>query len=174
LLILDLDETLVFASERPLVREPESLVGPYFVYLRPYLHDFLVEMTKYFDLAVWSSSSPDYAHAIVNRVFPLQRKLKFVWGRDRCIQRFDGEWQRPYYVKDLKKVQRQGYDLKRILVVDDTPKKYERHYGNVIYVPEFLGDQTDFVLPRLGKYLASLAETVNVRVVEKRNWMLYY
>ena len=41
LLILDLDETLIFATERPLTREADFRVGPYHVYGRPGLADFL-------------------------------------------------------------------------------------------------------------------------------------
>ncbi len=171
LLILDLDETLLFASERPLDHEPDHVVGPYFVYQRPHLHEFLIHVAEHFDLAVWSSSSPDYAAAIVHCIFPSRLELQFVWGRDRCVPRYDGEKQTYYYVKDLKKVERRGYDVQRILVVDDTPQKCERNYGNAVYVPEFIGDGTDKVLQRLGPYLVKLARATNVRTIEKRNWM---
>ena len=133
LLILDIDETLLYASEKRLDREPNCRVGSYFVYVRPYLHEFLQCCQKHFRLAVWSSSSTYYLSAIVTAIFPDEMKLEFVWSRERCIQRFDGELQETYFVKDLKKVQRMGFDLDRILVVDDTPKKVERNFGNAIY-----------------------------------------
>jgi len=173
LLILDLDETLIYASEKLLDREPEHRVGPYFVYHRPHLHAFLLNLAEHFDLAVWSSSSPDYAHAIVQTVFPSQLDLKFVWGRDRCVRRYDGERQTTYYVKDLRKVARHGYDLHRVLIVDDTPQKCERNYGNAVYVPEYLGDSNDVILQSLATYLVTLAKAPNVRIIEKRNWKRY-
>lgn len=116
------------------------------------------------------SSTLDYARAIVALLFPPHIALKFVWGRNRCVQRYDGEWQANYYVKDLRKVKRLGYDLRRVLIVDDTPQKCERNYGNAVYVPEYLGDESDVVLMRLASYLATLASTGDVRKVEKRNW----
>lgn len=170
LLILDLDETLVYASERLLDREPDHLVGPYFVYHRPHLHEFLINTAEHFDLAVWSSSSTDYANAIVHLAFPSQVELRFVWGRDRCVLRYDGEKQTTYYVKDLRKVERHGYDLQRVLIVDDTPQKCERNYGNAVYVPEFFGDPNDTILQPLAAYLVTLANATNVRIIEKRNW----
>jgi len=127
-----------------------------------------------FDLAVWSSSSPDYAAAIASVVLPAGLDLKFVWGRDRCVQRFDGEQQAVYYVKDLRKVERQGYDLNQILIADDTPQKCARNYGNAVYVRPFLGDPNDTELERLAGYLKSLASCKNVRSIEKRNWRLHY
>lgn len=174
LLIIDLDETLVFASERPLSHAPDHLVGPYFVYRRPYLQEFLTDVAQYFDLAVWSSSSIDYAQAISHSIFPSHLNLRFVWGRDRCVQRYDGEMQSIYYVKDLKKVERHGYDRNRILIVDDTPQKCERNYGNAVYVSAFFGDRSDAELQRLTCYLQSLASLTNVRNVEKRNWKTNY
>lgn len=171
LLILDLDETLVFASEKPLDRAPELRVGPYFVYRRPCVDEFLCSVAEHFQLAVWSSSSLDYARAIVALVFPPRIELKFVWGRDRCVQRYDGEWQANYYVKDLQKVKRLGYDLRRVLIVDDTPQKCERNYGNAVYVTEFTGDRDDRVLMSLETYLITLSAIANIRSIEKRNWM---
>ena len=56
------------------------------------------------------------------------------WGRERCTRRIDPEWREEYYVKDLKKIERQGYDLDRVLIVEDTPSKVGRNYGNAIYV----------------------------------------
>jgi NLI interacting factor-like phosphatase len=41
LLILDLDETLIYATEEPLQRVPDFIIGPYAVYRRPYLTEFL-------------------------------------------------------------------------------------------------------------------------------------
>lgn len=36
-----------------------------------------------------------------------------------------------YRVKDLKTIRRVGYELERVIVVDDTAKKHERNYGNL-------------------------------------------
>ncbi len=170
LLILDIDETLLYASEKRLERDPEFRVGQYFVYVRPYLREFLRHCEKHFQLAIWSSSSADYLSAIVEKVLPRDLKLEFVWSRERCIQRFNGETQELYYVKDLKKVSRKGYQLDRVLIVDDSPEKVERNYGNAIYVRPFLGAADDSELGDLGLYLKSVSQLTNVRCIEKRNW----
>lgn len=80
LLILDVDETLVFANEKPLAdREPDFQVGPYVVYRRPFLSEFLTTVTGWFDLAVWSSASGSYVHGIVAAIFA-NASLHFVWS----------------------------------------------------------------------------------------------
>lgn len=43
--------------------------------------------------------------------------------------RYHPELQERFYVKDLKKVRRLGYQLERSLVVDDSPEKVRCSYG---------------------------------------------
>lgn len=76
LLILDLDETLIFANEEPLGRSHDFVVGPYSVYRRPYLAQFLDSCSACFRLAVWSSASDDYVRAVVGRILPPGIELK--------------------------------------------------------------------------------------------------
>ena len=64
LLILDLDETLLFSTEEDPGCGPVFRAGPYFTRLRPYLSDFIQTTSTAYDLAIWSSSSRDYAKAI--------------------------------------------------------------------------------------------------------------
>jgi hypothetical protein len=74
------------------------------------------------------------------------------------------------YLKVLKKVRNKGYRLERMLIVDDTPSKARRNYGNVIYPKEYLGDSGDNELLLLFKYLMKIKDVENVRTIEKRNW----
>lgn len=170
LLILDLDETLIHAADRPLAAPQDFMAGPYFVYRRPFLDDFISQVAEGFQLAVWSSSTADYIAAITPQIVPKHVTLQFEWSRTRCIQRYHPEWQDMYWVKDLRKVQRRGYDLSRTLMVDDTPSKLERNYGNAVYISSFEGDPADRELQRLGPYLLSLVDCTDFRTIEKRDW----
>lgn len=181
LLILDLDETLVYATEEALDYAPDFEVFGYSVYQRPFLLDFLHQVQPHFLLAAWSSASDDYVEAIVSQIFSEDFHLEFVWGRSRCSYKrniqvdeygyFNGDYFNHYhYTKPLKKLKRQGFDLNRILIVDDTPHKAKDNYGNVIYPKMFEGDQSDDELKYLGKYLLGLKDDKNVRRIEKRNW----
>lgn len=172
LVVLDLDETLVRATGNPTLDPPDFMFEAYRVRARPGLADFLRETSRFADLAVWSAGSDVYVREIVGKVVPPEVALRFVWGRSRCTRRYDTEHFEEYWVKDLKKVKRLGYALERILLVDDSPEKVERHYGNHVRIEPFYGDLNDRVLPRLSVYLAGLAEVANVRAVEKRGWHL--
>src|SRR5688572_23634095 len=89
LLILDLDETLIYATTDALERPAEFRCGPYQVYLRPHLETFLRAMSQHFQLAVWTSGTDDYAAAIAARILPADLPgFRFVWGRSRCRYRW--------------------------------------------------------------------------------------
>ncbi|MBE9042621.1 HAD family hydrolase [Oscillatoriales cyanobacterium LEGE 11467] len=131
LLILDLDETLIFSTEIPL-EYPECFKVPnYYVYLRPNFKYFIEYCFDNFEVAVWTASSRDYADEIIDRIFPDRHKLVFLWSNDRCTLKF--HWQTGDYefIKDLKKVKKRGYPLEKILFVDDRPENLIRQYSNL-------------------------------------------
>ena len=170
LLILDLDETLIYGSETRLHRDADFAVGPFHVYKRPGVDNFLVTVNRYYDLAIWSSASGDYVHGMATALKPNVREWKFVWSRSRCVQRKHPETFETIPIKDLRKAARQGYALERILIVDDTREKVARNYGNAIYVPEFTGSEDDRELQQLARYLVHLHAEPNFRKIEKRGW----
>lgn len=181
LLILDIDETLVHATETALNRTADFKVFDYHVYKRPYLDDFLEKIKDDFLLAIWSSASDDYVEEIVQQIIPAHINLAFVWGRSRCTYQrnlqiddfgyYDSNAQNHYhYIKLLKKLKRKNYALNRILIVDDSPHKSKANYGNAIYPIAYNGESTDDELKYLADYLKSLKDKTNVRSIEKRNW----
>lgn len=183
LLILDIDETLIHATSQPFDYDPAFKIFDYHIYQRPYLLDFFEEIKDEFLIGLWSSASDDYVEAIPKNIIPEFIQLEFIWGRSRCTYRrniqinddgyYDSNPLNHYhYIKPLKKLKRHGYDLNRILIVDDSPHKSKDNYGNAIYLNPFIGDQNDTELRLLSKYLQLLKNKENVRYIEKRNWQL--
>ena len=170
LLVLDLDETLVFATEEQLDIPMSAKVGEYFVYDRPHVHEFLAFCLKEFRVGVWTSSTEAYAEEIVEHLFGDESSLEFVWARSRCTMKFDHHEHTYLHVKNLKKVKKLGFNLEEILVVDDTPQKWTQQYGNLVQVSEFEGDFDDTELLDLMPYLEILKSVPNVRKIEKRGW----
>jgi carboxy-terminal domain RNA polymerase II polypeptide A small phosphatase len=170
LLVLDLDETLIHATEVCNSRPPDHVVFQYGVYLRPGLGKFLEHVANVFRVAVWTSSSLDYAEQVCALIFAEPARLDFLWARDRCTVRHDWERQTSCYAKRLRKLRRYGYDLKRVLVVDDSPEKHTHNYGNLVRIAPFCGDPADVELAHLARYLSHLSTQPNVRCIEKRGW----
>jgi TFIIF-interacting CTD phosphatase-like protein len=170
LLILDLDECLIHAHESPLDRPGDFLVGPYHVYKRPHVDQFLTTASQWYQMAIWSSGSTDYVQAIVSQLKPAAFGCQFVWGRERCTRRYDHDVGEEAFIKDLKKVKRLGFSLEKILFVDDTHSKLARNYGNAIYIPPFEGAFDDEELLKLLRYLETIRDVENFRLLEKRGW----
>src|SRR5690348_10887473 len=118
LLILDLDETLVYGTEKQLPRAPDFCVAHFFIYRRPHLPAFLDYCFADFDVAVWTSASRSYASEVVAQTFG-ERELRFFWSAERCTQRTDLDTHDRCSVKDLRKVRKLGIPLEQVLVVDD-------------------------------------------------------
>ncbi|MEN6449157.1 MAG: HAD family hydrolase [Thermoguttaceae bacterium] len=168
-MILDMDETLIHATGR-LLDSPDFTVGAYNVYRRPHLDEFLTTCSEFYDLAIWSSGGSDYVQAVVANIIPPNIQPVFIWCRDRCTRRTNPETQDQCFLKDLKKVKREGFDLDRVLIVEDTAENVQRNYGNALYVTSYVGQAGDMELLLLGQYLASIHAVQNVRKLEKRGW----
>ncbi|MBC8000008.1 MAG: HAD family hydrolase [Leptolyngbya sp.] len=173
LLVLDLDETLVHAVEKDKALADLShdfSTQEYLVYTRPHLAEFLSRMWKLYDLAVWSAAGTQYVNRVVEVVWKDLPQPLFVFSGERCTRRFDHESMQPYYIKDLKKVRKRGFDARRILIVDDLEHNSQRNFGNAVYVREFNGEVDDNELLLLAAYLESIAGKENFRAFEKRHW----
>jgi len=180
LVILDVDQTLIFATKETLIRPPDFEVFNYVVYKRPNLNEFITRLEKSYEIAIWSSAGNDYVNSIIEQL-ELNVKIQFIWGRNEATQKRQlndyyetGNDTEYYYVKPLKKVKRKGYDLERILIIDDSPHKSKLNYGNAIYPKPYKGETEDNELLKLIDYLESIKDEPNFRKIEKRNWNRNY
>lgn len=171
LLVLDLDETLIHATETMLSREADFRVGHLYVYKRPQVHKFISSVLKGYRVAVWTASDAVYAATIVSKLFPAN-SLEFVLSRQHCTLSHNWDTREDQWIKKVKRLKRRGYSVDSIVAVDDTASGYARSYGNLIVVQAFIGDPHDNELMLLATYLDHLVTVPNVRSVEKRNWRL--
>ena len=98
-----------------------------------------------------------------------EKNVSILLSREDCVQTRDLNTDEIVWIKDLKKLKRKGYCLDNILVIDDSPEKLQRNYGNLIRIKPFYGDADDELL-LLQKYLETILHEVNFRKIEKRNW----
>lgn len=146
LVIFDLDETLVHATEVPLSHARDFQLGRYFVYVRPFASELIKVSASRFDIAVWSSSSQQYVEAVSTALFGQSAPLKFLWSVSRCVQKADPKSRGYVYVKDLRRVMKHGYTVDQIIMLDDSPEKLQRQPAQHLCVPAFLGDPDDRAL----------------------------
>ena len=178
LLVLDVDETLIHSVTKKdafeLTSKPDFSIldGDYVVFTRPNVEQFLSDISKIYDLAIWSSATDDYLAAILTKITPKEVEYEFIWGRNRCTERYNSESQKPYHEKHLNKIK--SHSLDKILIVDDSVEKARANYGNLIPIKAFVTDKNDKVLVKLYQYLVSLKNVNDVRKIEKRSWSMSF
>ena len=178
LIIFDLDETLLHATrERLQGREEHARYKEYYLYKRPYLDELLVECSKSYRLAIWSSAIDKYVQGIVKEVIPDTIQLEFVWSRSDCwIKVGRGEDQhglsikKYLYIKSLEKVRRKGYLLDHLLIIDDSSHKVKDNTGKFLIINPFKGDPDDRELESLAAYLRHLSGQTTFSSVRNDSW----
>ena len=133
-LVLDLDETLIHYSQ-------SSQGGQ--VLLRPFVHKFLKEMGKYYEIIIFTAAQQDYADWILNRLDK---------GKDISYRLYR---QHTYLHKqvNIKNLDRLGRDIKKTIIIDNIADNYQLQPHNGIDIKTWTGDPDDTVLEDLIPYL---------------------
>ena len=157
LLVLDLDETLVYSNTTPMegwdfAREIDGF--KFWIKKRPGLDLFLQKVVLLYDLAIWSAGGDGYVKSTIKAIAP-DIPFVFIWSSNRCTRKYTPfsdhdhpEYERGYYmIKDLKKIRRGNFGLWwnrwNIVVVDDKWETYQRNRGNAIAIGEYNGEKDD-------------------------------
>jgi RNA polymerase II subunit A small phosphatase-like protein len=164
LIVFDLDETLVHATEVPLPSLDAFRVGPYFVYIRPFASELIRFCVSHFEVAVWSSSSERYVEAVTEKLFGTSYPVAFSWAVSKCVQKVDPKSNGYVYIKDLRKVLKHGYAADEIIMIDDSPEKLQRQPTRHLCLPAFTGDPLDTELLGVIERVKTMAEIQSITV----------
>lgn len=80
LLVLDIDETLIFGSAEKLDEPFDFRVFNYFIYQRPYLKEFFEKIKDHFLIALWSSADDEYVEEIAKKIIPKKYRIRIYLG----------------------------------------------------------------------------------------------
>jgi len=159
-LVLDLDETLVHSSFKPIPNpdfivpvEIEDQVHKVYVAKRPWVDKFMKEMGPYFEVVVFTASLSKYADPVLD-LLDIHKVVRSRLFREACSN-YKGN-----YVKDLNKL---GRDLKNTIIIDNSPSSYLFHPENAVPVESWFDDEADTELDELIPFLKELSKTDNVR-----------
>ncbi|KAF7301646.1 FCP1-like proteiny domain-containing protein [Mycena indigotica] len=176
-LVLDLDETLIHSTSRPLPstrsgffglggnkssgRMVEVVLGGhttlYHVYKRPFADFFLRTVSGWYTLVIFTASMQEYADPIIDWLDAGRGILAHRLFRDSCTQLPNGS-----YTKDLSVV---DSDLSRVCLIDNSPISYRVNEANGIPIEGWTHDPSDEALLDLLPFLDSLRFTSDVRRV---------
>ncbi|KAF9055139.1 NIF-domain-containing protein [Hymenopellis radicata] len=182
-LVLDLDETLIHSTSRPM---PSSSTGSgffglgaltrqkqgpghvvevvlggrstlYHVYKRPFVDFFLRTVSGWYTLVIFTASMQEYADPVIDWLDQGRGILTNRLFRDSCTQLPNGT-----YTKDLSVVEN---DLARVCLIDNSPVSYRVNEANGIPIEGWTHDPSDEALLDLLPVLDSLRFTSDVRRV---------
>ena len=145
-LILDLNETLVHFQ----IRQEDNT--EYVIKIRPGLSDFLENLSKYYELIVFTGSTREHANIIIDAIEGEKDKIYFNYRlyRNHMII-IDNE-----FVKDLNRI---GRPLDKIIIVDNRPQNFRLQKENGICIKSFYGeDNNDMNLINLKNILIKIAQ----------------
>lgn len=170
-LILDLDETLIHsmfeknkASDIKIaIHITKNSIVEISINIRPYALTFLEEMSKIFEVVIFSSSQQSYANAILNVMDPDNKFITFRIFRDNCVIAEDGS-----LIKDLRILANR--DLKDIIIVDNSLLSYVWQCENAIPIIPFFDDKNDQELLKLGKFLEEEVNQLDDVRLELKRW----
>ncbi|KAI0630230.1 NIF-domain-containing protein [Trametes polyzona] len=159
-LVLDLDETLVHSSLRP-VNSPDYIVPVeiesywhnFYVLKRPGVDDFLKRMGEIYEVVVFTASLAKYADPVLDRLDPTKSVAHRLF-RESCFNH------RGNYVKDLSQL---GRPVKDTIILDNSPASYIFHPHNAVPVSSWFNDPHDTELMDLCPFLSDLVHVDDVR-----------
>lgn len=130
-------------------------------FVRPYLFEFLNEMSQYFEIMIFTASTKDYADLILNIIDPNNRYIKARYYRESTsIMGME-------VVKDLTKIKK---DLSKIILIDNLSCNFRLQPNNGIHIKTWTDDIWDRQLLYLAKILKNLIylQTNDFRVEVKK------
>ncbi|KJH44454.1 Dullard-like phosphatase domain protein [Dictyocaulus viviparus] len=165
-LIIDLDETLVHSSFKP-VKNPDfvipveidGVVHQVYVLKRPYVDEFLARIGDRYECVLFTASLAKYADPVAD-LLDKRGVFRSRLFREACV------YHKGNYVKDLAKL---GRDLHKVLIIDNSPASYAFHPENAIPVPTWWDDPSDVELLDILPLLDRLEKVESIYEVLKND-----
>jgi len=153
-LVLDLDETLVHSSFKPVECdfvvpvEIEDQIYKVYVAKRPYVDEFMKRCGELFETVVFTASLAKYADPVLD-LLDIHKVVDWRLFRESCSP-FKGS-----YIKDMG---RMGRDIDTIMIIDNSPHSYLFNPQNAIPCESWFSDKNDRELLEILPKLEQLAD----------------
>lgn len=162
-IVLDLDHTLIVSFTKAQLRNRDvdsslryHVFSPYIIFERPRLQHFLVELSKLYDISVWTAASEDYGEFIVRTIIEpyIGKKIKLYYHYDHCVKSMSKK-SILKHLDELHALRRKGYTRANTVLVDDNPDVLVQN-NYVFHISQFNLDPDDRELDRIFKKITSI------------------
>lgn len=161
-----MDETLIHCNENSdmesdvvlPVRFPNGTMVHAGINLRPGIKESLNELSKFYEIIVFTASHSCYANVVLNYLDPNNEFIQHRLSRENCILTKEG-----LYIKDLRVLKNR--DLTEMLIIDNAAYSFGFQLENGIPILPFYKDKNDQELRNLTNYLLILKDLKNIREI---------
>ncbi|SCM25851.1 NLI interacting factor-like phosphatase, putative [Plasmodium chabaudi chabaudi] len=157
--VLDLDETLIHSSLRndkgnAFRINIELGTEKCFIYVnkRPGVDYFFQEISKYYEIVIFTASMPKYANAVIDKL-DVNRVCSYRLFRESCTL-----WNNNY-VKDIRLL---GRDLKNVIIIDNSTYVQKFCSDNCFLIKSWFDDPKDTELYKLIPFLKGISSKVSI------------
>ncbi|XP_053311764.1 carboxy-terminal domain RNA polymerase II polypeptide A small phosphatase 2 isoform X2 [Spea bombifrons] len=158
-MVIDLDETLVHSSFKPISNadfivpvEIEGTTHQVYVLKRPYVDEFLERMGELYECVLFTASLAKYADPVTD-LLDKGGVFRARLFREACV------FHQGCYVKDLSRL---GRDLKKTIILDNSPASYIFHPENAVPVQSWFDDMADTELLSLIPIFEELSDSEDI------------
>ena len=128
----------------------------FFVRKRPFIDEFLEQMSRVYEVVFFSSASEEYTNKLLDRIDSNRVAVARLF-KDSCELNPEGVYEKP--------IAKLGRSLKHTVLLDNTPEAFARNKENAIPVCGWFGDEKDEELMNLIPILNKLSQVKDVRLV---------
>lgn len=161
-LVLDLDETLVHSSFKPIenpdIVQPVEIDGKIqYVYVlkRPFCEEFILKMSFHYEIVMFTASLSKYAEPLYSKLDP-KKVTDTLLYREHCTF-YNG-----LFVKDMARL---GRNLSDVIIIDNSPTSYLFQQENAFPCISWYEDRSDRELLEMIPILEKLAYVSDVRQI---------
>lgn len=129
------------------------------IFFRPHAKETLQELSKHFEIIVFTASHRGYADKVVDLLDPTGTWVSHRLFREHCFRTKQG-----VYVKDLRVINRK---LKDMLLVDNMVYSYAFQLENGVPIVPYYNYPEDRELLMLTEYLLALKDEDDLRIPNK-------
>lgn len=189
-IVIDLDQTIISSIEHEIFNKNsayskkmkyfshKNMDDCFYIFERPYLHEFLDFIFENFNVSIWTAASKGYALFIIEHIIlkdKPNRKIDYIFYSDHC----DLSKDKTGNTKDLSMLwtfyKLKGYNKKNTFIIDDYDEVYNTQRNNCIIVKPFeftdKNSEEDIYLLTLIPYLRKILETNSLKIIPKINSM---
>ena len=180
LIVFDLDETLIhgiinksnYKDKENIIKVilPSKKTANIKINIRPNWEEAIIKISKLYCIVIYTASHFSYANSVLNYLDPENKYFYNRLYRSDCIDiKYNGK---DIYIKDLEIFQ--DFDLKNILIVDNSVLAFAFHLDNGIPILPYYDSQKDFELLFCAFYFESIFQYDDLREINKKYMKLDY